>query len=123
MDFGRITVDEQLILCLFGTPGQDRFWFIWDELARGAVGAVVMVDLRRVDECFASIDFFEERHLPFVVALNHFPGTPEISQAHVREALAVTDRCPVVQMNALDPRSSLLPLVALVEHAIALSSS
>jgi len=96
---------------------------MWDELARGAVGAVVMVDLRRVDECFAAIDFFEDRQLSFVVAFNHFPGTPEISETHVRQALAVSQRCPVVQMNALDPQSSLRPLVALVEHAIAVSSA
>ena len=68
MDFGRITVDDPLILYLFGTPGQDRFWFMWDELARGAVGAVVLVDLRRIDDCFAAIDYFEDRGLPFVVA-------------------------------------------------------
>ena len=75
MDFGRITVDEQLILYLFGTPGQSRFWFMWDELARGAVGAVVLVDLRRIDDCFPAIDYFEDRGLPFVVAANAFPGT------------------------------------------------
>ena len=75
MDFGRITVDESLILYLFGTPGQDRFWFMWDELARGCVGAVVLVDLRRVDDCFPAIDYFENRRVPFVVAVNGFPGT------------------------------------------------
>lgn len=74
MDFGRITVDDSMILYLFGTPGQDRFWFMWDELARGAVGALVVVDLQRVDDCFPAIDYFENRHLPFVVAINGFPG-------------------------------------------------
>ena len=74
MDFGRITVDGSLILYLFGTPGQARFWFMWDELARGSVGAVVLVDLRRVDDCFPAIDYFENRRLPFVVAVNRFPG-------------------------------------------------
>jgi hypothetical protein len=120
MDFGRITVDEQLILYLFGTPGQDRFWFMWDELARGAIGAIVIVDLRRVDECFAAIDFFEDRRLPFVMAINQFPGTPRVSQSHVRQALALPESCPVVHMNARDPQSSMAPLVALVEHAIAM---
>ena len=77
MDFGRITVDDSLILYLFGTPGQARFWFMWDELARGSVGAVVLVDLRRVDDCFPAVDYFENRRLPFVVAVNRFPGSDE----------------------------------------------
>src|SRR5580765_7199938 len=74
MDFGRITVDESLILYLFGTPGQHRFWFVWDELTRGSVGAVVLVDLRRIGDCFPAVDYFEDRRLPFVVAVNGFPG-------------------------------------------------
>ena len=118
MDFGRITVDEQLILYLFGTPGQDRFWFMWDELAQGAVGAVVLVDLRRIDSCFPAIDFFEDRGLPFAVAVNHFPGTPEVPTDRVRGALAVRPDCPVVVVDARDPVSSLTALVALVEHAL-----
>jgi len=118
MDFGRITVDEQLILYLFGTPGQDRFWFMWDELAQGAVGAVVLVDLRRIDNCFPAIDFFEDRGLPFAVAVNHFPGTPEVPTDRVRGALAVRPDCPVVVVDARDPVSSLTALVALVEHAL-----
>jgi uncharacterized protein len=76
MDFDRITVDDQLILYLFGTPGQDRFWFMWDELARGAVGAVVLVDLRRPGDCFAAIDYFEDRRIPFAVVANQFPDGP-----------------------------------------------
>src|SRR3954453_12322445 len=88
MDFGRITVDESLILYLFGTPGQDRFWFMWDELARGAVGAVVLVDLRRIDECFAAVDYFENRRLPFVVAINGFPHAGSFSADALRDALA-----------------------------------
>src|SRR3954449_10733724 len=95
MDFGRITVDESLILYLFGTPGQSRFWFMWDELARGAVGAVVLVDLRRIDDSFAAIDYFENRGLPFVVALNSFPGTDGVDVDVVRDALAVPARCPI----------------------------
>jgi signal recognition particle receptor subunit beta len=122
MDFGRLTVDDQLILYLFGTPGQDRFWFMWDELARGAVGAVVLVDLRRVDDCFAAIDYFEDRGLPFAVAVNQFPGTPDIPDASVRVALAIPPDRPVIRMNARDPRSSLDTLVSLVEHALARSA-
>jgi signal recognition particle receptor subunit beta len=108
LDFGRITVDDQLILYLFGTPGQDRFWF----------GGVVLVDLRRVDDCFPAIDFFEDRELPFAIGVNQFPGTPPIPEADVREALALQIDRPVVSMNARDPRSSLDTLIALVEHAL-----
>src|SRR6266700_30568 len=123
MDFGRITVDEQLILYLFGTPGQSRFWFMWDELARGAVGAVVLVDLRRIGDCFAAIDFFENRRLPFVVAANGFPGTPRFADRSVRDALVLPADCPLVWMDARDHRSSLSALVALVEHALARSTA
>ena len=119
MDFGRITVDESLILYLFGTPGQDRFWFMWDELARGSVGAVVLVDLRRVDDCFPAIDYFENRRLPFVVAVNGFPGTAGYNRGR---RSATRWRCrrtrPLVWMDARDAGSSLDTLVALVEHAL-----
>ena len=119
MDFGRITVDDSLILYLFGTPGQSRFWFMWDELARGSVGAAVLVDLRRVDDCFPAIDYFENRGMPFVVAVNRFPGADEHDAGDVREALALPDDCPVIWMDARDARSSQETLVALVEHALA----
>ncbi|OLT02951.1 ATP-binding protein [Pseudonocardia sp. CNS-004] len=119
MDFGRITVDESLILYLFGTPGQSRFWFMWDELARGAVGAVVLVDLRRIDDCFPAIDFFENRRLPFVVGVNRFPGADEYDADTVRDALALSPDCPLVWMDARDPDSSRESLVRLVEHALA----
>lgn len=122
MDFGRITVDDQLILYLFGTPGQDRFWFMWDELARGAVGGIVVVDLRRLDDCFAAIDFFEARRLPFAVAVNQFPGSPVVDEAVVRNLLALAPEPPVVRMNAREHRSSLNTLISLVEHAIAVSA-
>jgi signal recognition particle receptor subunit beta len=122
MDFGRITVDDSLILYLFGTPGQSRFWFMWDELARGSVGAVVLVDLRRVDDCFPAIDYFENRRLPFVVAVNRFPGAHEYDAGTVRDALALTDDCPVLWMDARDVRSSQDTLVSLVEHALARSA-
>jgi signal recognition particle receptor subunit beta len=123
MDFGRITVDDELILYLFGTPGQQRFWFMWDELARGAVGAVILVDLRRIDDCFAPIDYFEDRQVPFVVAVNRFPGTDLFPEDAVREAMALPPRCPVVRMDARDPRSCLITLAALVEHALARSAA
>jgi signal recognition particle receptor subunit beta len=118
MDFGRITVDESLILYLFGTPGQSRFWFMWDELARGSVGAVVLVDLRRIDDCFPAIDFFENRRLPFVVGVNRFPGADDYDADTVRDALALSSDCPLVWMDARDPRSSRDALVRLVEHAL-----
>ena len=119
MDFGRITVDDSLILYLFGTPGQSRFWFMWDELARGSVGAVVLVDLRRIDDCFPAIDFFENRRLPFVVGVNRFPGADDYDIDTVRDALALPSDCPLVWMDARDPQSSRDTLVTLVEHALA----
>ena len=118
MDFGRITVDDALILYLFGTPGQDRFWFMWDELTRGSVGAVVLVDLRRVDDCFAAVDYFENRGVPFVVAVNGFPHTETFSRETVHDALALAPDTPVVRMDARDPGSCLTTLVTLVEHAL-----
>ncbi len=118
MDFGRITVDDSLILYLFGTPGQDRFWFMWDELSRGAVGAVVLVDLRRIEQCFAAVDYFENRRLPFVVAVNGFPDTDHFARDAVSDALALAPDTPVVRMDARNPDSCLATLVALVEHAL-----
>ena len=99
MDFGRITFSDDLILYLFGTPGQSRFWFMWDELARGAVGAVVLVDLRRVDDCFPAIDFFESRGVPFTVAINRFEDeAPNLTE--VREALDLDESHPIVMCDA-----------------------
>ena len=119
MDFGRITVDESLILYLFGTPGQSRFWFMWDELARGSVGAVVLVDLRRIDDCFPAIDYFENRRLPFVVGVNRFPEADDYDAETVRDALALPSDCPLIWMDARDQASSRDALVVLVEHALA----
>ncbi|MDQ4011886.1 MAG: ATP/GTP-binding protein [Actinomycetota bacterium] len=119
MDFGRITVDDQLVLYLFGTPGQERFWFMWDELARGAVGAVVLVDMRRLDDCFAAIDYFENRQVPFAVAVNQFPDGPAYPEDTVRTALALPRECPLMRMDAREARSSLDTLVTLVQYALA----
>ena len=118
MDFGRITVDDSLILYLFGTPGQDRFWFMWDELARGSVGAVVLVDLRRVDDCFPAIDYFEDRRVPFVIGVNGFPDTERFALESVRDALALDADTPVVRMDARATDSGLKTLITLVEHAL-----
>jgi signal recognition particle receptor subunit beta len=118
MDFGRITVDDRLVLYLFGTPGQSRFWFMWDELARGAVGAVILVDLRRIDDCFAAIDYFENRGVPFVIAVNGFPGTAGFDDETVRDALALPPGSPLVRVDARDDGSCTSALVTLVEHAL-----
>jgi uncharacterized protein len=122
MDFGRLTVDESMILYVFGTPGQSRFWFMWDELTVGAVGAVVMVDLRRVDDCFPAIDFFENRRMPFVVAINEFDQSDAFTDDHIRESLVLPADCPVVRLDARETDSCKAALVALVEHALARSA-
>ena len=118
MDFGRLTLADELILYLFGTPGQDRFWFMWDDLATGAIGAVVLVDTRRVEDCFSAIDFFEHRKVPFVVAQNCFDGRAEHSLDEISEALAVGPDVPVLRCDARDGRSANDVLVALVERAL-----
>lgn len=118
MDFGRITMAEDLILYLFGTPGQTRFWFMWDELIRGAVGAVVLVDTRRVTDSFAPIDFFESRRLPYLVAVNCFDHAPRYAADEVREALAISPEVPLMLTDARQRESVKHVLVTLVEHAI-----
>ena len=100
MDFGRITMADDLILYLFGTPGQTRFWFMWDELIRGAVGAAVLVDTRRVQDSFGALDFFENRRLPYLVALNCFDGAPVYETEEVREALAIDRSVPILLTDA-----------------------
>ncbi len=119
MDFGRRTIDEELILFLFGTPGQGRFWFMWDDLARGAVGAVVLIDTRRPADAFAAIDFFEDRRIPFVVAVNTFDGAPTHPPQDLRAALALAPDVPVLTCDARVGSSVLGVLITLVEHAIA----
>jgi uncharacterized protein len=119
MDFGRITLDTDLILYLFGTPGQDRFWFMWDDLCRGAIGAIVLVDTRRLDDCFAAVDYFEQRRLPFVVAVNLFDGIRHHDPDDVREALAIGADVPLVLCDARERESVKHALVELVQHALA----
>jgi signal recognition particle receptor subunit beta len=119
MDFGRITLDSDLILYLFGTPGQDRFWFMWDDLCRGAIGAVVLVDTRRLGDCFAAVDYFEQRELPFVVAINCFDGIQIHSIEDVRDALMISAHVPVLVGDARVRRSAKTILIKLVEHALA----
>jgi signal recognition particle receptor subunit beta len=118
MDFGRITIDEDLILYLFGTPGQDRFGFMWDDLVVGALGAVVLVDLRRIDDCFPAIDFFESRGVPFTVAINRFEAdvTPNISE--VREALDLDESHPIVLCDARYKESVKSVVLSLLELLI-----
>ena len=118
MDFGRVTLDAGLILYLFGTPGQHRFWFMWDDLVRGAIGAVVLVDTRRLADCFAAIDFFEDRGLPYVVGLNAFDGMVQHRVEDVREAMAIDPTVPIVACDARDRESTKRTLISLVEHAM-----
>ena len=118
MDFGRISVDEELVLYLFGSPGQNRFWFMWDDLVRGAIGAVVLVDTRRLEDCFGPLDFFEARGLPFVVAVNAFDGVLRHRPEEVREALQLSPEVPVLVVDARDRESAKQSLIAVVEHAL-----
>jgi signal recognition particle receptor subunit beta len=118
MDFGRLSLDAELILYLFGTPGQHRFWFMWDDLVRGAIGAVVLVDTRRLADCFAAVDFFEDRGLPYVVGVNCFDGVLSHSVEDVREALAIGSAVPIVPCDARERESTKNALIALVEHAM-----
>lgn len=118
MDFGRITLSDTTMLYLFGTPGQDRFWFMWDELSKGAVGAVVMVDTRRLEDCFAALDYFENKGMPYLVALNKFDGQLIHQADAVREALSIAPEIPVRAVDARDRHSTKDALVELVRHAI-----
>ncbi|MGH3874620.1 MAG: GTP-binding protein [Pseudonocardiaceae bacterium] len=118
MDFGRLSLDAELILYLFGTPGQHRFWFMWDDLVRGAIGAVVLVDTRRLADCFAALDFFEDRGLPYLVGVNCFDGVLSHSIDDVREALAIDPTIPIITCDARERESTKNTLIALVEHAM-----
>jgi len=119
MDFGRITINDDLQVYLFGTPGQDRFWFLWDELAFGALGAVVLADTRRLADCFPSVDYFETRNTPFVVGVNCFDGAQRFSVESVRSALDLDPDVPVLLCDARDRQSGKELLIALVEHVAA----
>lgn len=118
MDFGRITLDDDLVLYLFGTPGQRRFWFMWDDLVRGAIGAVVLVDTRRLPDCFPVLDYFEGCGMPYVVAVNHFEGTEKYAAEDVREALTVPPHIPVLIMDARLRAPVVDTLLALVAHVL-----
>jgi signal recognition particle receptor subunit beta len=118
MDFGRITIANDLILYLFGTPGQTRFWFMWDELMKGALAAVVMVDTRRVQDAFGALDFFENRKLPYLVALNCFDGAPRYEIEEIRESLAIGHHIPVVLADARDRDSVKRTLITTVEFTL-----
>jgi signal recognition particle receptor subunit beta len=121
MDFGRITISDDLILYLFGTPGQDRFWFVWDELRLGALGAVVLADTRRLENCFPSVDFFERRGTPFIVAVNCFEDAPRRYRPdEVQLALNLDPDTPVMLCDARRRQSAKEVLIALVEHVIKL---
>ena len=118
MDFGRISIDAGLILYLFGTPGQGRFWFMWDELCRGAIGAVILADTRRLEDCFAAIDFADERKVPYVVALNRFDGAPVYAPAELRQALRVSEEVPLLDCDARHRDQVRHTLITLVQHAL-----
>ncbi|MFF5172274.1 ATP/GTP-binding protein [Micromonospora sp. NPDC000089] len=118
MDFGRITLGDDLVLYLFGTPGQDRFWFVWDELALGALGAVVLADTRRLADCFPSIDYFEGRGTPFVVAVNCFDDTRRYRLDEVQVALDLDPGVPVLLCDARERESAKQVLITLLEYAM-----
>jgi signal recognition particle receptor subunit beta len=118
MDFGRISFAPDLVLYLFGTPGQERFWFMWDDLSVGAVGAVVMADTRRVGDCFASIDYFERNAIPFIVAVNCFDSAPRVAPDDIRIALTLAPEVPIVLCDARQRESVKRVLVSLVRYAM-----
>jgi uncharacterized protein len=118
MDFGRISLRKDLVLYLFGTPGQQRFWFMWDELAIGALGAVVLADTRRLADSFAAIDYFERRAIPFIVALNCFDGARRYDKEDVRLALDLEPDLPIILCDARSKPSAKQVLIALVEHVL-----
>ncbi len=118
MDFGRVTLDDDLVLYVYGTPGQERFWFMWDDLVRGAVGGIVLADTRRLRDCFPALDYFESCGLPYAVAVNHFEGTRSYEPDDVREALTVPPHVPVVIMDARRRTTVVEALLTLVSHAL-----
>jgi uncharacterized protein len=121
LDFGRITLNASLVLYLFGTPGQYRFWFMWDELCTGALGAIVLADTRRLDDCFAAVDFFEDRDITFAVAVNEFDDAYRYTPEEIRAALGLRPRVPVTICDARDPQSATAVLVTLIEHLLSVT--
>lgn len=119
MDFGRITLDDRLVLYLFGTPGQQRFWFMWQEITSGAIGAIILVDTRRLADAFPAMDFFTDHGVPYVVAVNTFPGAAPVDDAELRQALAVDASVPVFACDARDRAQVRHALIRVVEYAIA----
>jgi len=120
MDFGRVTLEAGLILYLFGAPGQHRFWFMWDDLIHGAIGAVVLVDTRRLLDSFPAVDYFESRRLPFIVAINGFHGEFPHGIPDVREALTISPQVPIIKCDARQRASTNQALTTLVEHSLAM---
>jgi signal recognition particle receptor subunit beta len=118
MDFGRITLAEDLVLYLFGTPGQKRFWFMWDDLVRGAIGAIVMVDTNRLDAAFAPLDYFESKSVPFIVAVNEFEGGAKYPLHEIAEALALPEDVPLITLDARDRDSAKRALIRITEFAL-----
>ncbi len=118
MDFGRITLAEDLVLYLFGTPGQRRFWFMWDDLCRGAIGAIVLVDTARLNEAFSPLDYFEAKGIPFIVCVNEFEGTQKYPVDEIREALALPTDIPIMTVDARDRDSAKGALVRVTEFAL-----
>jgi signal recognition particle receptor subunit beta len=124
MDFGRITfAPENVVLYLFGTPGQERFWFMWDELCRGALGAIVLADTRRLQDCFAAVEFFERRGVNFLVAVNQFDGAFHYEAEELRDALDIAAHVPILICDARRPESAKGVLIALVEHVLTAAMS
>ncbi len=118
MDFGRISLDQDHVLYLFGTPGQERFWFMWDELSNGALGAVVLADTRRLDQCFAAVDFFERRGINFIVAVNEFDNAYRYTPDEIRAAIDLKPEVPVVMCDARQCSSGTSVLISLVQHML-----
>jgi uncharacterized protein len=118
MDFGRISFSSSLMLYLFGTPGQERFWFMWDDLSLGAIGAVVMADTRRIADCFASIDYFERSGTPFIIAVNCFDSAPRFEPEDIRIALTLKPEVPIVMCDARNRDSVKKVLVSLVRYVL-----
>jgi signal recognition particle receptor subunit beta len=122
MDFGRISFGEDYVLYLFGTPGQERFWFMWDELSAGALGAVILADTRRLADCFPAVDYFERRGTPFIVAVNCFDGARQYDVDEVRLALGLNATLPILLCDARRRDSGKDVLITLVQHAMEVNS-